>query len=91
MLDAAGKSIALMWLVWLMVGPCIKRVRWFRCKVKAILSDMGVEHRIAKMNDFTAEFPKFLNPKFSNIAYVQDGFFIPIVYAIAWVETPLGR
>ena len=75
MLDAARKSIAPMWLVWLMVGPCIKRVNLFRWKVKAILSDMGVEHRIAKMNDFTAEFSNSLTRSLSPLDMSRIPFY----------------
>jgi hypothetical protein len=50
-LDAAGKTFALLWVVWLMVGPSPTEVLRFCERVRCIVSDMGTERLIARYPD----------------------------------------
>ena len=41
MLDTLGKCIAVLWCVFLMVGPTFSRMQWFCRRVRSITHDMG--------------------------------------------------
>ena len=56
MADALSKTVALLWQIWLMVGPSFSRVRQFCDRVRSITTDMGVERLIAGQPDCLVEF-----------------------------------
>lgn len=49
MVDAVGKTMALLWQIFLLVGPSIDMVRRFCGRVRGIVTDMGVERKICNM------------------------------------------
>ena len=55
-LDAAGKTLALLWLIFLLVGPAWSSMRRFCGMVKAILTDMGTERLIHSNPDILPDF-----------------------------------
>ena len=55
-LDAAGKTMALLWAIWLMVGPCWQQMRRFCSMIRVILTDMGTERLIYSMVDLLTDF-----------------------------------
>ena len=55
-LDATGKTLALLWLVFLLVGPTWQAMRRFCCMVKAIVTDMGTERLIHCSLDILPDF-----------------------------------
>lgn len=59
-LDAIGKSLALVWVIWLLVGPHIDQVIHFCNRVRSICTDMGTERKIATMPDIVVEFYQLL-------------------------------
>jgi hypothetical protein len=56
MADAVSKCIALLWQIFLMVGPLFEDVRRFCCRVRSITTDMGVERQLATMVDCLPDF-----------------------------------
>ena len=50
-LDAAGKAYALLWCVWLLVGPTIAEMARFCNQVKGLVTDMGTERLLPRMID----------------------------------------
>ena len=46
--DAVGKSLALVYLIWLLVGPTASQVIRFCDRVRGIVTDMGTERKIAR-------------------------------------------
>ena len=56
MADAMSKSIALLWQIYLMVGPGYQQVRGFCNRVRSFTTDMGVERLMARMPDCLVEF-----------------------------------
>ena len=55
-LDATGKSLALLWLIWLSVGPDYDQVLRFCDSVVCIVTDMGTERLIARIPNFLEDF-----------------------------------
>ena len=61
-LDATGKTLSLLWLVFLLVGPTWQAMRRFCNMVKAVVTDMGTERLIlnalppAALMDFETAF-----------------------------------
>ena len=55
-LDAAGKAIALLWCIFLLVGPCPEQLIRFCDRVRCIVTDMGTERLIARCVDCLPEF-----------------------------------
>ena len=63
-LDASGKVFALLWQIWLMVGPDPYQVLHFCERVRCIVSDMGTERLIARFVDILPDmFEVMLNTK----------------------------
>ena len=56
MADALSKTVALLWQIYLMVGPSFARVRQFCDRVRSFTTDMGVERLMAGMPDCLVEF-----------------------------------
>lgn len=86
--DAAGKCLALLWQVFLMVGPSYEVLRFFCRRVRSITTDQGVERFLA---DFPAALPDFfrlVDPKFK--APQEDGdvdFLFPRALAVpGWMH-----
>ena len=59
-LDHYSKTIALLWQIFLMVGPCFYAVRAFCYRVRSIITDMGAERQMVHMPDFLADFFWFI-------------------------------
>jgi hypothetical protein len=51
-----GKCFALLWMIWLMVGPSYKTVKSFCRRVRYINSDYGSEHKIVDLPDLLIDF-----------------------------------
>jgi hypothetical protein len=51
-----GKCFALLWMIWLMVGPSFRAVRAFCDRVTFIVSDYGSEHKIPDLPDLLPDF-----------------------------------
>ena len=54
--DAMGKAVALVWMIFLLVGPAPAQVIRFCNRVRCIVSDMGTERKLARMADIVPEF-----------------------------------
>ena len=55
-LDTFGKTLATIWVIFLLVGPDHDTVANFCSKVIAICTDMGTERLIARHSDFLPDF-----------------------------------
>ena len=55
-MDAAGKTLALLWLIFLLVGPAWQSMRRFCNMVKAVLTDMGTERLIHSQPDILPDY-----------------------------------
>ena len=51
-----GKCFALLWKIFLVVGPYYQRLRFYCLRVKAIVSDMGTEKGLSWLPDLLPEF-----------------------------------
>ena len=51
-----GKTFALLWMIWLMVGPTYEAVKDYCCRTRFINSDFGTEHKIVDMPDVLIDF-----------------------------------
>ena len=65
LLDSYGKTMVLLWQLWLAVGPELIQMRWFIVRVLAICSDMGVERFIVSMLDMLPLFMQYIDPNWS--------------------------
>ena len=54
--DAVGKSLALVYLIWLLVGPTASQVIRFCDRVRGIVTDMGTERKIARSPCLISDF-----------------------------------
>lgn len=64
LLDSSGKTFALLWQIFLVAGPDFERVRQFCSRVRAVVTDMGVERKICDMPDVLGDFYSILQPGF---------------------------
>ena len=55
-LGAPGKCVALLWLIFLMAGPCWQQMRRFCSMVRVILTDMGTERLLYSICDLLPDF-----------------------------------
>lgn len=55
-LDAVGKAMAMLWLIWLLVGPRPDDVIQFCSQIRCLVTDMGTERLIARMVDMVPAF-----------------------------------
>ena len=62
MRDTLGKTMALLWAIWLACGPSWSNMKAFTSRVVGIITDLGVEHRIASMEDVLADFFWLIDP-----------------------------
>ena len=56
MADSMSKAVALLWQIFLMVGPTFYQVRAFCSRVRSFTTDMGAERLIAGIADFLPDF-----------------------------------
>ena len=54
--DAVGKGLALLWILWLLVGPSPEQLIRFCDRVRAVVTDMGTERKIARLPCLIADF-----------------------------------
>ena len=54
--DAVGKSLALVWIIWLLVGPSPEQLIRFCDRVRGIVTDMGTERKIARSPCLISDF-----------------------------------
>lgn len=59
-LDASGKALALLWAIFLLVGPHYADVRRFCDSIICIVTDMGTERLIARIPNFLEDFYSLL-------------------------------
>jgi hypothetical protein len=64
MMDTTGKTLALLWACWLVVGPEFDLMKSFCRRVVSITTDMGVERGISTMKDILPEFFRLMDPQF---------------------------
>ena len=62
-LDALGKTLTLMWQIYLIAGPSADLLKYFCSRVASITTDMGVEHKIANMPGLWGEFWLLFEPR----------------------------
>jgi hypothetical protein len=67
-LNEIGKCLALLWQVFLVMGPHTFWSRHFCKRVRAITTDMGVERLVVDMPDCVSEFMQLHDP---------DGYLFP--------------
>lgn len=63
LMDAAGKTLALLWQVFLVAGPEFHLVRAFCSKVRSITTDMGTERMIVDSADLLGVLFNMVAPK----------------------------
>ena len=66
-LDAPGKCLALLWIIFLMVGPSWQQVRRYCNMVRIILTGMGTERLIHSMKDMLSDFFELMLDKQNDI------------------------
>ena len=57
-LDYAAKLVGTVWGLWLMVGPRLSTMKWFRGRVRACITDFGASKKVANAH---CCFPAFTN------------------------------
>ena len=85
-LDAVGKLVALLWALWLMLGPQMDQFRHFLGRTRAIVSDCGTERKLADHMDIIPFFYQVLNPKLPESPFSSHTFMraLPIP---GWMHT----
>lgn len=61
---ATGKAFALLWQIFLQVGPSYKKLRLWLSRVTCILTDCGAERKIPDMRDILPEFLDAIGVKY---------------------------
>ena len=77
MLDGTGKTVALLWACWLIVGPAWGDMKSFCQRVVSITTDMGVERNIGGMVDMLPEFYHLIDQRFDMDAHPAEGMLFP--------------
>lgn len=75
-MDGFSKSVALLWAIFLLVGPEEKQVRSFCNRVVAICSDSGVEAQVVDYMDFLVPFFEYIGGKPG--ALLEQDYLFPI-------------
>ena len=63
LLDVLGKAAALLWQLWLIVGPTFEALRFACSRVRCICSDFGTESHLANLADALPDFWAMIAPK----------------------------
>lgn len=63
LMDAFGKTLALLWQVFLIAGPSFEAVRAFCNKVRSLTTDLGVERLVVQQPDWLPDFWQLLAPR----------------------------
>ena len=82
-LDHAGKTVGLVWQVFLLVGPDYASVRDFLNRVRSLTTDMGVERLLADMPDFLPDFYAAIDPAFSKHSVAHRSHMFPAAMQVA--------
>ena len=56
MLDTLGKTVCLLWALWLIGGPSFEDLRWLLSRVRGMSTDMGTERNIVDQEDMLRHF-----------------------------------
>jgi hypothetical protein len=62
------KAVALLWSLFLILGPSQAKFDWFRDKVASVTTDMGTEFRLMSMPDISRTFFEYLRHKNMGVA-----------------------
>jgi hypothetical protein len=81
--DLVGKTVTLLWQIFLVVGPCFHSMRAFCNKVIGICTDMGVERNIAIAVDMLPDFFWFIGAG-DYSAFAQTRLFPNAVQLNGW-------
>jgi hypothetical protein len=82
MMDAIGKSSALLWQLWLIAGPSYQHLQALRERVISITTDQGVERKIPGMVDMLPDFFKMMLPSFDLQLHPPEPFLWPNCLAV---------
>ena len=83
-----GKTSALLWLIFLQVGPFFADIRNFCNSVAGITSDMGTEKGLADYKDILIPFCKALQINIPRNAIAQEYLFPHALCTIGWMHAP---
>ena len=85
---ALGKVVALLWQIWLTVGPDYAQVRLFFCNsVLGMCTDLGTERLIPRHADVLLDFYTFLRAPIPRWASRQQYLFPSALVIIGWQHT----
>ena len=70
-----GKTFALLWMIWLLVGPTFEACRAFCGRVRFITSDYGTEHKMIDVADCLIDFFKFIGKSIPKTAKALQHLF----------------
>ena len=76
-MEALGKTLTLLWQIFLVAGPGIEAMRLFLRRVRSITTDTGVERLIVNQPDCLQKFYKYLNPNCAGSSCEQQHFLFP--------------
>ena len=84
LLGSTGKTAALLWQVWLLVGPQISSVRRFLSRVTSITTDQGAERLIPGIGDVLPAFYRYVGCSFRQPIVLQEKLFMNALPTPGW-------
>lgn len=85
--DAMGKCLALLWQVFLMVGPSYAMVNSFLRRVRSLTTDQGVERLLADFPLVLPAFFRLIDPAFKVAKDTGDALLFPRALAVpGWMH-----
>lgn len=73
-LGAEGKTLALLWVLWLALGPDLRTFRQYLSRIRALVSDMGTERKIAGIGDLVGNFYSIIDRRFEGTEDIGQTF-----------------
>ena len=81
-MDTLGKTMSLLWQIFLIAGPRFDHIRSFLWRVRSITTDMGVERNIVDIRDVLKEFFWLVDHTFDVSAYSDEEWLWPNAWQI---------
>ena len=76
-LDAGGKTIGLLWVLWLVAGPTAATMRWLCDRVLGICSDAGAERCVVDRSDILPDLFTYLHQYYVSNPLPRQEFLFP--------------
>ena len=90
MMGHVGKTIAMLWQIFLLVGPHFDDMRLFLNHLGGFTSDYGAEHLMVDAHDLLGDFLEAVGLRFQQGLTKQEHTLMPFCAPHDWLESYVG-